>query len=39
MAMAAAYASMRMARELWTGFIDDLEAKRSISVSPKELWS
>ena len=37
--LAAAYASMRMARELWTGFIDDLEAKRSISVSPKELWS
>lgn len=37
--MAAAYASMRMGRDTWTAFIDDLEAKRSISVSPKGLWS
>jgi hypothetical protein len=38
-AMAAAYASMRMGRELWSAFIDDLEAKRSISLSPKAVWS
>ena len=38
-AMAAAYASMRMGRDTWTAFIDDLEAKRSISVSPKAMWS
>jgi hypothetical protein len=38
-AMAAGYASMRMGRELWSAFIDDLEAKRSISISPKSVWS
>ncbi|MDO8977545.1 hypothetical protein [Reyranella sp.] len=38
-AMAAAYASMRMGRDPWAAFIDDLEAKRAISVSPKALWS
>lgn len=38
-AMAAAYASVRMGRDLWTSFINDLDAKRSISVSPKAIWS
>jgi hypothetical protein len=33
-AMATAYASIRMGRELWLAFRDDLEAKRSISLSP-----
>lgn len=37
--MAAAYASARMGTELWTAFLNDLEGKRSISLSPKELWS
>ncbi|NIJ08712.1 hypothetical protein FHS31_002333 [Sphingomonas vulcanisoli] len=38
-AMAAAYASRRMGRDLWTDFLDDLEAKRSLSLSPKTEWS
>jgi hypothetical protein len=38
-AMAAGYASIRIGREQWSAFIDDLEAKRSISVSPKAIWS
>jgi hypothetical protein len=37
--MAAGYASIRMGREQWSAFIDDLEANRSISVSPKAIWS
>jgi hypothetical protein len=38
-AMAAAYASVRMGREQWASFLEDLETKRSISVSPKSIWS
>ena len=38
-AMAAAYTSMRMGRDLWSAFLDDLEAKRSISLSPMVIWS
>ena len=38
-AMAAAYASVRMGRELWSAFMDDLEAKRSVTTSPKSIWS
>jgi hypothetical protein len=38
-AMAAGYASIRMGQDRWSAFIDDLEAKRSISVSPKAIWS
>ena len=38
-AMAAAYASRRMGRDLWTSFVNDLEAKRSVSVSPRQEWS
>lgn len=37
-AMAAGYASTRMGQDLWSGFLDDLEVKRSISISPKSLW-
>jgi hypothetical protein len=39
LAMAAGYVSVRMGRDLWSAFIDDLEAKRSISISPKNVWS
>jgi hypothetical protein len=38
-AMAAGYISTRMGRDLWSAFIDDLEARRSISMSPKSVWS
>jgi hypothetical protein len=38
-AMAAAYCATRMGKERWTAFVDDLEARRAISVSPLEVWS
>ena len=38
-AMAAAYACVRLGRELWSAFLDDLEAKRSVTTSPKSIWS
>lgn len=38
-AMAAGYASIRMGRDLWSEFLGDLEAKRSVSVSPRAIWS
>lgn len=37
--MAGGYASMRMGRDHWSAFVDDIENMRSISVSPKEIWS
>jgi hypothetical protein len=37
--MAAGYASTRMGHDLWSAFMDDLEAKRSVSVSPRSIWS
>jgi hypothetical protein len=38
-AMAAAYTSMRMGRELWSAFMEDLETKRSVTTSPKSIWT
>ena len=38
-AMAAAYAAARMGRDGWHAFLDDLEAKRAVSLSPKAIWS
>jgi len=38
-AMSAAYVSRRIGRQAWTEFLDDLEQKRSISISPKDEWS
>lgn len=38
-AMAAGYVSKRIGRDAWTAFIDDLEQKRSLSISPKDEWS
>jgi len=28
-----------MGREHWFAYIEDLESKRSVSVSPKGIWS
>jgi hypothetical protein len=36
--MAGAYASLRMGKATWTEFVDDLDAKKAISVSPREIW-
>lgn len=37
--MAAAYCSVRMGQSRWSEFIDDLEQRRAISLSPSEIWS
>jgi hypothetical protein len=37
-AMAGAFCSMRVGKVRWTEFIDDLEHKKAISVSPKAVW-
>lgn len=36
--MAAAYSSVRM-KQYWPTFIDDLEKKKSVSISALEIWS
>jgi len=36
--MAGAYASMRVGKAAWHDFVDDLDKKRSITVSPKDIW-
>lgn len=38
-AMAAGYVSRRIGQDVWTAFLLDLEAKRSLSLSPKTEWS
>lgn len=38
-AMAAGYCSIRMGRDRWTEFINDLEQQRAISLSPLSIWS
>ncbi len=38
-AMAAGYCSIRMGRERWTSFIEDLDGRRAISLSPLSVWS
>lgn len=37
-AMAGAYCSLRVGRAAWTEFVDDLERKKAISISPKDIW-
>lgn len=36
--MAAAYVSKRIGRDAWTAFVEDLDRKRSISISPSAEW-
>jgi hypothetical protein len=36
-AMAGAYCSLRVGKAAWTAFVDDLERKKAISVSPKDV--
>ncbi|MGH6877527.1 MAG: hypothetical protein ACREHV_09150 [Rhizomicrobium sp.] len=38
-AMAAGYVSRRIGNDVWNSFLEDLEQKRSISLSPKAEWS
>lgn len=38
-AMAAGYVSRRIGQDAWTAFLEDLESKRSVSLSPKAEWS
>ena len=37
-AIAAAFVSKRIGRDYWTAFLDDLEQKRALSISPKTEW-
>lgn len=37
--MAAGYVSFRIGGDYWNEFLNDLEDKRSVSVSPKSIWS
>jgi hypothetical protein len=37
-AMAGGFCSMRVGKSAWSDFIDDLDRKRAISVSPKDVW-
>jgi hypothetical protein len=37
-AMAGGYCSIRVGKTKWSDFIDDLDRKRAISVSPKDVW-
>ncbi|WP_271611849.1 hypothetical protein [Bradyrhizobium sp. CCBAU 21362] len=37
-AMAGAYCSLRVGRAAWTDFVNDLDRKKAISVSPKDIW-
>jgi hypothetical protein len=36
--MAGAFCSMRVGKASWTEFVDDLDRKKAISVSPKDIW-
>jgi hypothetical protein len=36
--MAGAYCSLRVGEAAWTEFVDDLERKKAISISPKDVW-
>ncbi len=37
-AMAGAFCSMRLGKAAWTEFVDDLDRKKAISVSPNDIW-
>jgi hypothetical protein len=37
-AMAGAYCSLRVGKSAWTDFVDDLDRKKAISLSPKDVW-
>ena len=37
-AMACAYCSMRLGKQAWKEFVDDIERKRAISFSPSTIW-
>ncbi|MGA7807074.1 hypothetical protein [Bradyrhizobium sp.] len=37
-AMAGAYCSVRVGKMAWADFVDDLDRKKAISVSPKDIW-
>jgi hypothetical protein len=37
-AMAGAYCSLRVGKAAWADFVDDLDRKKAISVSPKDVW-
>lgn len=36
--MAGGYCSMRIGKTAWADFVDDLDRKKAISLSPKDIW-
>lgn len=39
LAMAGAFVEQRLGKQLWAGFINDVDAYRSFKTSPKDIWS
>lgn len=37
-AMAGAYCSLRVGKAAWMDFVDDLDRKKAMSVSPRDIW-
>lgn len=37
-AMAAGYCSLRVGKAAWADFVDDLDRKKALSISPKDVW-
>lgn len=37
-AMAGAYCSLRVGKTAWTEFVDDVDRKKAISISPRDIW-
>jgi hypothetical protein len=37
-AMAGAFCSLRVGKAIWAEFVDDLDRKKAISVSPRDVW-
>jgi hypothetical protein len=37
--MAAGYAAVRLGKDIWEMFLNDLEVKRAVTSSPKSIWS
>ena len=37
-AMAGGYCSLRVGKVAWSDFVNDLDGKKAISVSPKDIW-
>jgi hypothetical protein len=37
--MAGGFCSIRVGKEAWAEFVEDVDRKKSISISPKSVWA